>query len=68
MPSSGIIDLAIGMAFVFGVTAALACVVTGLIARFLGLRGEYLLVVCVSSSTAAKRKRSWATQKRTTRP
>ena len=43
MPSSGIIDLAIGMAFVFGVTAALASVVTELIARFFGLRGEYLL-------------------------
>ena len=43
MPSSGIIDLAIGMAFVFGVTAALASVVTELIARFFGLRGDYLL-------------------------
>ncbi len=43
MPGSGIIDLAIGMAFVFGVTAALASIVTELIARFLGLRGEYLL-------------------------
>jgi hypothetical protein len=43
MPSSGIIDLAIGLAFVFGVTAALSSVVTELIARFLGLRGAYLL-------------------------
>jgi len=43
MPSSGIIDLAIGMVFVFGVTAALASVVTELIARSLGLREEYLL-------------------------
>ena len=43
MPSSGIIDLAIGLAFVFGVTAALSSAVTELIARFLGLRGAYLL-------------------------
>jgi hypothetical protein len=43
MQSSGIIDLAIGMAFVFGVTAAVSSVVTELIARFLGLRGAYLL-------------------------
>jgi hypothetical protein len=41
--SSGIIDLAIGLAFVFGVTAALASAVTELIARFIGLRGAYLL-------------------------
>jgi len=43
MPNSGIIDLGIGLAFVFGVTAALSSVVTELIARFLGLRGAYLL-------------------------
>jgi hypothetical protein len=43
MPSSGIIDLAIGLIFVFGVTAALASVVTELISRFVGLRGAYLL-------------------------
>ena len=43
MLSSGIIDLAIGLAFVFGVTAALASVATELISRFLGLRGTYLL-------------------------
>ena len=43
MLSSGIIDLAIGLAFVFGVTAALASAVTELIARFIGLRGAYLL-------------------------
>jgi hypothetical protein len=43
MLSSGIIDLAIGMVFVFGVTAALSSVFTELIARFLGLRGAYLL-------------------------
>lgn len=43
MTSSGIIDLAIGMTFVFGVTAALSSVATELIARFLGLRGAYLL-------------------------
>jgi len=43
MLSSGIIDLAIGLAFIFGVTAALASVITEMIARFLGLRGAYLL-------------------------
>ena len=43
MLSSGVIDLAIGLAFVFGVTAALASVITELMARFLGLRGAYLL-------------------------
>jgi hypothetical protein len=43
MPSSGIIDLAIGLIFVFGVTAALASVVTELISRFIGLRGAYLM-------------------------
>jgi len=43
VPSSGIIDLAIGLTFVFGVTAAASSVVTELIARFLGLRGAYLL-------------------------
>jgi hypothetical protein len=43
MPNSGIIDLAIGLAFVFAVTAAISSVVTELIARFLGLRGAYLL-------------------------
>lgn len=43
MPSSAIIDLTIGLIFVFGVTAALASVVTELIARLIGLRGAYLL-------------------------
>src|SRR5262245_52437827 len=43
MLGSGIIEVAIGLAFVFGVTAALSSVFTELIARFLGLRGEYLL-------------------------
>ena len=43
MLSSGIIDVAIGLVFVFGVTAALASVITELISRFLGLRGAYLL-------------------------
>ena len=43
MPSSGIVDLAIGLVFVFGVTAALASAVTELIARLLGLRAAYLL-------------------------
>ena len=43
MLSSPVIDLAIGLTFVFGVTAALASLVTEWIARFLGLRGAYLL-------------------------
>ena len=43
MLSSGIIDVAIGLTFIFGVTAALSSVFTELIARFLGLRGAYLL-------------------------
>jgi hypothetical protein len=42
--SSGIIDLAVGLVFIFGVTAALSSVITELIARFLGLRGAYLLL------------------------
>jgi hypothetical protein len=41
--SSPVIDLAIGLTFVFGVTAALASFVTELISRLLGLRGAYLL-------------------------
>src|SRR5262245_64186023 len=43
MLGSGIIDVAIGLAFVFGVTAALSSVFTELISRFVGLRGAYLL-------------------------
>ena len=43
MLSSPVIDLAIGLTFVFGVTAALASLLTESIARFLGLRGAYLL-------------------------
>jgi hypothetical protein len=43
VPSSGIIDLAIGLTFVFGVTAALASIATELIARLIGLRAAYLL-------------------------
>ena len=43
MPSSAIIDLAIGLTFVFGVTAALSSALTELIARLIGLRGAYLL-------------------------
>jgi hypothetical protein len=43
MLSSGIIDLAIGLAFIFGATAAISSVITEMIARFLGLRGAYLL-------------------------
>jgi hypothetical protein len=44
MLNSGIIDLAIGMAFIFGATAGLASVITELVARFVGLRGAYLLL------------------------
>ena len=43
VPTSAIIDLATGLIFVFAVTAALASVVTELIARLVGLRGAYLL-------------------------
>jgi hypothetical protein len=43
MLSSPIIDLAIGLTFVFGVTAALASLITEATARFIGLRGAYLL-------------------------
>ena len=43
MLGSGILNVAIGLAFIFGVTAALSSVFTELIARFLGLRGAYLL-------------------------
>ena len=43
MLSSPVIDLAIGLTFVFAVTAALASLLTEFIARFLGLRGAYLL-------------------------
>ena len=45
MLSSGIIDLAIGLAFIFGVTAALASVITEMIARFLGLELLWIAVV-----------------------
>ena len=44
MLSSGIFDLALGIIFVFGVIAAISSVATELIARFLGLRGAYLLL------------------------
>ena len=43
MPGSRIIDVAIGLALVFGVTAALSSVITELVARFLGLRGVFLM-------------------------
>ena len=43
MLGSGIINVAIGLAFIFGATAALSSVFTEMIARFLGLRGAYLL-------------------------
>jgi hypothetical protein len=41
--SSAIIDLVIGLVFVFAVTAALSSAATELISRFLGLRSAYLL-------------------------
>jgi hypothetical protein len=41
--SSPIIDLAIGLTFVFGIAAAVASFITELIARLIGLRGAYLL-------------------------
>jgi hypothetical protein len=43
MLGSGIINVAIGLAFIFGAMAALGSVFTEMIARFLGLRGAYLL-------------------------
>ena len=43
MLGSGILNVAIGLTFIFGVTAALSSVFTELIARFLGLRAAYLL-------------------------
>jgi hypothetical protein len=43
VPSSGVIDLAIGLVLVFGVAAALSSAVTEGVARFCGLRGEFLL-------------------------
>ena len=43
MPNSGVIDLVVGLTFVFGVTAAVSSAVTELVARFIGLRGAYLL-------------------------
>ena len=43
MPTSAIVDLVIGLVFVFGVTAAISSAVTELIARYLGLRAAYLL-------------------------
>ena len=43
MQTSAIIDIGIGLVFVFAVTAALSTVITELISRFLGLRGQFLL-------------------------
>jgi hypothetical protein len=43
MPSSGIINLAIGLVLVFGATAALASAATEAVARLCGLRGAFLL-------------------------
>lgn len=41
--NSAIVGVAIGLAFIFAVLAAAASAVTEAVARFLGLRGEYLL-------------------------
>ncbi|QNK80376.1 hypothetical protein [Nakamurella sp. PAMC28650] len=38
-----VVDTALGIIFIFGTFALLISVVTELIARFIGLRGEYLL-------------------------
>jgi hypothetical protein len=43
MPTSSILDVALGLVFVFATTAAISSVITELIARFLGLKGQYLL-------------------------
>lgn len=41
--SSLVLQTAIGLTFVFGITAAAVSAVTELVSRFLGLRAEYLL-------------------------
>jgi len=41
--SSLVLQTAIGLIFVFGITAAAVSAVTEIVSRFLGLRGEYLL-------------------------
>jgi hypothetical protein len=43
MSDSLVVDVAIGLVFTFAVFAALTSALTELIARFLGLRGDYLL-------------------------
>jgi hypothetical protein len=43
MPSSGIINLAVGLVLVFGAAAALASTATEAVIRFCGLRGAFLL-------------------------
>lgn len=43
MTDTGIIDLAVGLVLVFGATTALASAATEAVARFLGLRGAFLL-------------------------
>jgi len=43
MPTSGIIYFAVGMVLAFAVTSAFSSAITEGIARFLGLRGEFLL-------------------------
>ena len=44
MSGAGIVDLAVGLAFVLGITSGVACGLTELIARFRGMRGAWLLV------------------------
>jgi hypothetical protein len=55
VPSSGTIDLAIGLTFIFGVATALSSAFTELLARLVALRGAYLLMACASSSTMVRR-------------
>lgn len=43
MSRGGIIDLAVGLAFVLGVAAGISCALTEMTARFLGMRGACLL-------------------------
>jgi len=43
MTDIGIVDLAVGLVLVFGATTALASAATEAVARFLGLRGAFLL-------------------------
>ena len=67
MSSSAIIDLAIGLTFVFGVRAALSSALTELIARLTGLCGAYLLSGLRELVDNLGRAWFWAIRRVTTR-